>query len=228
MPSFEFVKEFSASESFRNAAIVGKYDLGGFDTKETFKGEIELPTTWNVGLIVGNSGTGKTSIGKEIFPANYISHFDWDINKSILDEMPGDVSVEEISKTLNAVGFSAPTQWIKPYYLLSGGQKMRVDLARAILSKNEMIVFDEFTSVVDRNVAKVGSLAIQKSIRKQNKKFIALSCHFDIEEWLQPDWVFDTNKMEFRTSKKKDQKSLSKSLKQPTNQFGKCLLNIII
>ena len=71
---------------------------------------------------------------------------------------------------------------------------MRVDLARAMLEK-EFIVFDEFTSVVDRQVAKVASIAIHKAIKRTEKKFIAISCHYDILEWLEPDLVFDTNAM---------------------------------
>lgn len=40
--------------------------------------------------------------------------------------------------------------------------KLRVYLANAILSDKELFVFDEFTSVVDRNVAQIGSFAMQK------------------------------------------------------------------
>ena len=76
---------------------------------------------------------------------------------------------------------------------------MRVDLARAILEKNELFVFDEFTSVVDRNVAQIGSFAMQKAIRKTNKKFIAVTCHFDVQDWLLPDWVFNTDTMTFQS-----------------------------
>lgn len=74
---------------------------------------------------------------------------------------------------------------------------MRVDLARAILHESDMVVFDEFTSVVDRTIAKTASYAIQKAMRKRGKKFIAVSCHKDIQEWLMPDWVYDTDKRSF-------------------------------
>ena len=60
-----------------------------------------------------------------------------------------------------------------------------------------MFAFDEFTSVVDRTVAQIGSLAMQKAIRRQGKKFIAITCHYDVEEWLQPDWIFCTDDMTF-------------------------------
>lgn len=75
---------------------------------------------------------------------------------------------------------------------------MRCDLARAIVENKDMFVFDEFTSVVDRNVAQIGSLAMQKAIRRQDKQFIAVTCHYDVEEWLQPDWVFCTDDFTFR------------------------------
>ncbi len=76
---------------------------------------------------------------------------------------------------------------------------MRVDLARAILEDNKLFVFDEFTSVVDRNVAQIGSFAMQKAIRKTDKKFIAVTCHFDVQDWLLPDWVFNTDTMTFQS-----------------------------
>ena len=40
--------------------------------------------------------------------------------------------------------------------------------------EREVILIDEFTSVVDRDVAKTMSNALQKYIRKQNKKIIIL------------------------------------------------------
>jgi GNAT superfamily N-acetyltransferase len=52
---------------------------------------------------------------------------------------------------------------------------------------------DEFTSVVDRSVAKSCCWAVQKFIRKNKLTGIVFaSCHHDILEWLEPDWCFDT------------------------------------
>jgi ABC-type ATPase with predicted acetyltransferase domain len=104
------------------------------------------------------------------------------------------VEMSEIEKMFYAVGFGSVPSWLKPYSVLSNGEKMRVDLARALLEKDK-ICFDEFTSVVDRNVAQTACIAINKAIKSTNKQFVAVSCHYDIIEWLQPDWVFDTNVM---------------------------------
>jgi GNAT superfamily N-acetyltransferase len=56
-----------------------------------------------------------------------------------------------------------------------------------------LVAFDEFTSVVDRNVARLVAAAIAKGIRggQIGCRFAAVTCHYDVAEWLQPDWVVD-------------------------------------
>lgn len=197
MPSFDIVRTSQPTDSFRVQSIIGTYDLQQQHVTEHFTGNIELPDKWNIGLIVGRSGSGKTTIAHELFDADIINGFDW-THDNILDDMPKGATVKEIAATLTAVGFSSPPSWLKPYAVLSNGEKMRCDIARAILEKRDMFVFDEFTSVVDRNVARVSSLAIQKAIRRQDKKFIAVTCHYDVQDWLMPDWVFNTDDMTFQ------------------------------
>lgn len=229
MQSFNIVRTTKAEHSFRVASVMGRFDLQSCDIEERFKGEIDLPINWNIGLIVGNSGTGKSTIAKELFPNSFHTKY-LHSGKPIIDDFPTDVDLTRIVANLTAVGFSSPKSWLKPYHVLSNGEKMRVDLAHALLAPNDIILFDEFTSVVDRNVARVSSFAVQKIIRKQQKKFIAVTCHHDVEDWLLPDWTFNTDKMEFLiNSKKKDLTSNLKSLKQKKNQnIGKCLLSTTI
>jgi ABC-type Mn2+/Zn2+ transport system ATPase subunit len=231
MPTFDIIKEVKPNKTFRVASVIGKFDLQSENIVEHFKGDIDIPDNWQIGLIVGKSGTGKTTIAKQLFEDSYITSYEY-TNETVLDDMPKECSVEQITSAFNSVGFSSPPSWLKPYSVLSNGQKMRVDLARAILEKNELFVFDEFTSVVDRNVAQIGSFAMQKAIRKTNKKFIAVTCHFDVQDWLLPDWVFNTDTMTFQSfegqKKKIDQKLNLKYSITEINQFGKCLLSTII
>lgn len=198
MQTFDIIRKSQPKKSFRVASIIGKFDLQSDEVQEHFVGQFDIPEQWNVGLIVGKSGTGKTTIAKELFENAYITDYTYTAD-CILDDMPSDCSVEQITSIFNAVGFSSPPSWLKPYSALSNGQKMRVDLAHSLLLNKELIVFDEFTSVVDRQVAQIGSFAVQKAIRKQDKKFIAVTCHHDVEDWLLPDWVFNTDTMTFHS-----------------------------
>ena len=82
--------------------------------------------------------------------------------------------------------------------MLSTGEQFRVTVARHLLEDGDPSVVDEFTSVVDRQVAKIGSHAVQKIVRKQKRKFIAVTCHYDVIEWLQPDWMLEPATMTFQ------------------------------
>ena len=198
MPSFDIIKEVKPKQTFRVASVIGKFDLQSEHITEHFKGNIDINENWKIGLIVGKSGTGKTTIAKQLFEDAYITDFKYSA-ETVLDDMPKNCTLEQITNAFNSVGFSSPPSWLKPYCVLSNGEKMRVDLAKAILDEKKFFVFDEFTSVVDRNVAQIGSFAMQKAIRKSDKKFIAVTCHYDVQEWLMPDWVFNTDTMTFQS-----------------------------
>lgn len=204
---FDIVKKSDIQKSFRVESIIGKFDISLQKIEERFTGNIDLPEKWNVGLIVGKSGSGKTSILTDLYPELTGKQFIY-THMSVIDDMPENHSVDAIVKAFNAVGFSSPPSWLKPYKALSNGEKMRVDLVNAMLQPGNIFIFDEFTSVVDRQVAKIGSFAIQKAVRKSEKQFIACTCHYDVQEWLLPDWIFNTDTMTFQLSQKKNRPNL--------------------
>lgn len=225
MYNFNIIKQNKVNKTFRVAKVMNDFDVNLEHSNEHFEGKIEIPEKWNIGLICGGSGTGKTTIAKELFYENIITNFEWN-KDSVLDNMPKEIKTEDIEKMFYAVGFGSVPSWLKPYHVLSNGEKMRVDLARALLEK-DFIVFDEFTSVVDRQVAKTACIAINKSIKNTNKKFIAISCHKDIIEWLQPDWLFDTDIMQQVFQLAHDLKS-NLQLEVVGEMNGKNLASIII
>lgn len=198
MPKIHHVAEISPSQSFRAAKVAGMFDVPVTD-KLRKEWKIDIPIEareWQVGLIVGASGTGKSTIAQQLFGNAFHAGFEWNA-ACLLDDFPESADTSHITEILSKVGFSSPPQWLLPYAALSTGQKFRVELARCLLHYPDLIVFDEFTSVVDRQVAQVGTYAFQKAVRKSGKKFVAVTCHYDVAEWLQPDWILDMSTGKF-------------------------------
>jgi GNAT superfamily N-acetyltransferase len=146
---------------------------------------------WNIGLIVGPSGAGKSTIARKAFPEAYCTGFnDWPEDGAVVEAFPAEMSIKDITLLLASVGFSSPPAWLRPFRTLSNGEQFRATLARALAQYQELCVFDEFTSVVDRVVGRIGSSAVAKTVRRRGQRFIAVTCHDDVTEWLDPDWVY--------------------------------------
>ena len=147
---------------------------------------------WNIGVICGASGSGKSTI---LHSLGEIKEVEFDNNKPLISNF-SPMTPQEASQILCAMGLASVPTWIRPYSSLSNGEKYRAEVAKRISSEigEGIILVDEYTSVVDRNVAKSMSNALQKYIRKEKKQIILATCHYDILEWLQPDWIYDLNK----------------------------------
>ncbi len=183
-------------ESPRVAQVRGLFDLTEQKTS-TLSWDVELPLherPWNLGLIVGPSGCGKSTIARHLFGetlARQQALEVWADDRSLLDAFPPELSIKDVVELLSSVGFSSPPAWLRPFRVLSTGQQFRVTLARLLAAAipGQAIVIDEFSSTVDRTVAQVGSAALARTVRRRNLQAIAVTCHEDVEEWLQPDWV---------------------------------------
>jgi ABC-type ATPase with predicted acetyltransferase domain len=227
VPSFNIVKKWNRPESFRAQSVIGSFALQDVKMEKQFVGSIPIEgEKWQIGVIVGRSGTGKTSVAQQLFPNEYIQGFEYK-SDTVLDDFPENVSVGEITSALCNVGFASPPDWLKAYKHLSQGEKMRVDIARALCLKQQLIVFDEFTSVVDREIAKVSAYAIAKAVRRTNKQFVAVTCHYDVLDWLEPDWVFCTDDMSF-IKKNDDDRKLKFQSTSAVTEYGGSLGTIII
>jgi ABC-type uncharacterized transport system YnjBCD ATPase subunit len=199
VPRASVVVETAISRSPRARQLEGLFDVPPAE-KCRLEWNIDAPfeeRPWNVGLIVGPSGSGKSTIARKLFPGRIVGGFEWK-GASVIDDFPADCTLEEIGSICNAVGFSTIPAWLRPFRVLSNGEQFRVTLARALVETRELVVFDEFTSVVDRQVAKIASHAVQKAVRKRKRQFVAVTCHYDVEDWLQPDWVLDMETQQFR------------------------------
>lgn len=149
---------------------------------------------WKLGVIVGPSGSGKTSMGRQVLgPDALWDGGEWPHDQPIVEAIkPGSGSFDEVTAALSSVGLGTVPSWLRPYHVLSNGEQFRAQLARIIAEEPDKVVVDEFTSVVDRQIAKIGALAFQKAWRRTKGQAVLLSCHYDILDWLEPDWIFDT------------------------------------
>lgn len=174
--------------------LVRPFDLETDGSSSFYPFEVpELPEDFNLGVIVGASGTGKSTL---------LQHFgtptqhEWSPTKSIASHFENPLDANE---RLSAAGLMSVPEWVKPYQVLSNGQKFRADLA---ISLQSGAVIDEYTSVVDRNVAKAASTSMSKYVRRNNiKRVVLATVHRDILEFLEPDWVIDTDRGEWTTGR---------------------------
>ena len=145
-----------------------------------------VPKDFSLGLIVGKSGSGKTLLLKEFGTPDEIT---WSKKKAIVSQTGK--TPDQAMDALMSVGLNSKPNWVCPFKVLSMGEQYRANVARTIRSG---AVYDEFTSVVDRDTAKSLSVSLRRHIDDKGLKGVVVAtCHEDIIEWLQPDWVFNSN-----------------------------------
>lgn len=175
------------------------YESYDIQDKEKTVTEVPIPSkedmeemnkdNWNILLICGKSGSGKSTILREIY--GDVKPIEYDHDKCVISQFPR-LSEEEACDLLSSMGLASVPTWLRKPQELSNGERARLDIAKAIYDANGgIVVLDEYTSVVNRSAAKSMSFALQRYARQKGLKIIIASCHFDIIEWLQPDYVFN-------------------------------------
>lgn len=199
--NIEVHNRVSDFDSYRAARVKSLFNAeSGCNFDLTIQG-VDLSGDWNIGVVVGASGSGKTSIGKQIFGENKIVDLSagWNSDRPIIDDIAPDGDFNTVTGLLASVGLGDVPAWLRPFCVLSNGEQFRAGLARLICDKPGEVVVDEFTSVIDRQIARIGAQAFQKAWRRENPagKVVLLTPHYDILDWVQPDWIIDTNKKTF-------------------------------
>jgi GNAT superfamily N-acetyltransferase len=266
MPRINLTLTCPIHDSFRVQQVAGMFDVPLADRAQE-RIAIDLsplgdnwpamsPVEWRIGLITGPSASGKSTLARHLFGDSYCQPADWPADRAVVDCFEP-LTIHQITRLFTAVGFSSPPSWIKPYHVLSTGQRFRCDLARALAPniasvanglravpeppntsttpirppvmapspdraitpteglpaettdttvrpavvsstrsgdlRRTRVVFDEFTSVVDRTSARIASAALARALRTGAipGQFVAVTCHDDVTRWLQPDWIID-------------------------------------
>jgi GNAT superfamily N-acetyltransferase len=181
-------------DSYRAACVKSLFNV---ESGANFSLEADLPiddSDWRIGVVVGPSGSGKSSIGATLGKL-YAPR--WPADKPIIDAIAPDGDINAVTGALSAVGLGSVPTWLRPYPVLSNGERFRAMLARLVCDAPPFAVVDEFSSVVDRQIARIGAGAFAKAWRRGTGQVVLLSCHYDILDWLEPDWIFDTSAGQF-------------------------------
>ncbi len=198
----EIDQSVPAYKSYAAERTRGLYNVDAEDGMR-FRLEAEVPieeSDWRIGVIVGPSGSGKSSIGRALVEKGFKEWTGgrWPKEQPII-EVLGKDDYAKATAALAGVGLGSVPSWLRPKSVLSTGEQFRAELAQLLLrtGENSRVVVDEFTSVLDRQVAQVGAGAFAKAWRKKpHRKVILITCHYDILEWVQPDWTVDTHEAE--------------------------------
>lgn len=154
--------------SYRAARVKSLFNC---ETGADFRLDADLPieqTDWKIGVVVGPSGSGKTSIGRTIWPDVGIYDGDqgWPQDKPIVEAIAPEGNFDDVTGALSAVGLGSVPAWLRPYHALSNGEKFRAGMARVIAEGRGRVIIDEFTSVVDRQIARIGAAAFSKAWKR--------------------------------------------------------------
>lgn len=190
------------SNSYRAARVKSLFNATDEQaTRFTLTADLDLPAEWSIGVIAGPSGSGKTSLGRQVWGEEFVYSAEgaWPADAPIVDVIAPGGDFDAVTGALAQAGLGDVPTWLRPYPVLSMGQRFRADLARVIAEAPDRVVFDEFTSVVDRQIACVGAGAFAKAWRRTRGQAILLTCHYDVLDWVEPDWVFDTATRHFQT-----------------------------
>ena len=197
----EIHNSVSDFDSYRSARVKSLFNAESGCNFDLEIDNVDLSGEWTIGVVVGASGSGKTSIGKMIFGENKIVDLSegWNSDRPIIDDIAPGGDFNKATGLLASVGLGDVPAWLRPFRVLSNGEQFRAGLARLICEKPDEVVIDEFTSVIDRQIARIGAQAFQKAWRRDNPsgKVVLLTPHYDVLDWLQPDWIIDTNAKTF-------------------------------
>ena len=176
-----------------------------YDIKDYVETPVTIPDLPKEGivLIVGTSGSGKSTILRSLgeYTPPKIEFYN-----TVIENFSSPKRGEEL---LLACGLRSIPAWFRAPHTLSNGEHHRFEMAMALDQGIQCI--DEFTSVVDRDTAKALAYSIRKYFDINPGVLYIASCHRDIVDWLDPDWIYDTDMQELSA-----RRSLHLRLGRPT------------
>ncbi len=182
------LRVFEVAEAFG----LGLEDDKPFDVLKNFEIDIR---PGDIVYLTGDSGGGKSLLLRKV--TSEVSQkkslfgeiaVDSDLRidpQSIVIESIGE-STEEAITFLSYAGMNDAYLFLRKYAELSDGQKYRYKIAKMLDQKKQVLIFDEFCSVLDRETAKAVAFTLQKIARRKKLTLIVATAHDDLIRDLSP------------------------------------------
>lgn len=208
--SLSITSRYSVPQTASVRTIMDCFGLEGEEISRRLFSDLDIEASaGNIIFISGVSGSGKSLLLKAIDPS--FASPNVQISKKILGgeseytvgwlrPLPNDIplieyfsekwGIEKALKVLNQVGLAEAFVYIKPYDLLSRGQRYRARLAELIIRDDQVWLIDEFCADLDPLTAKIVAHSLRKLIIHQQRiAFIAAANHSHFLDALRPTRV---------------------------------------
>ena len=113
-------------DSYRSARVKSLFNAESGCNFDLEIPDVDLSGDWNIGVVVGASGSGKTSIGKTIFGDNKIVNLaeGWHSDRPIIDDIAPNRDFNIVTGMLASVGLGDVPAWLRPFHVLSNGREL--------------------------------------------------------------------------------------------------------
>ena len=173
----------------RTSQVMDHFGIAFEQGEQTLVAGWELPIEpGQVVCFTGDSGSGKSSLlraaAAQLTGVSNLEELTLE-PKSLVDQLP--LPLGEALELLTACGLGEAPLLLRTPFELSEGQRYRFRLALAIARAATWVLADEFTATLDRTLAQVIALNIQKLSQRRGIGFLLATTHEDILPDLQPD-----------------------------------------
>ncbi|MBT5020253.1 MAG: ATP-binding cassette domain-containing protein [Planctomicrobium sp.] len=180
------------TNSVRASMVMDNFGIDFEQGSHVIADEIDLPIEQGqIVAFTGESGSGKSTLMRTVRSElteqgqTTISLDEVSLGEKILVDSI-ELPFEETLQILSACGLGEAHLLLRTPQELSDGQRYRFQLAKAFSTKVDWIIADEYTATLDRTLAKVVSLNLQKLNVRTNSGILVATTHEDIIDDLAP------------------------------------------
>ena len=203
------VSDYAIPQTRNVRLILNGFGIQVTRLRNTLVGPLSIQaSSGNIIFVSGSSGTGKSVLLRALDPElrQLDSHMDVqitgskDYSASWLRSLPEDVAIFDLFaerysaasalSAMSQVGLSEAFVFIKPFRLLSRGQRYRAMLADLLLRNDPVWLIDEFCADLDPLSARIVAHNLRKNVLKTGRvAFVAAANHGHFLDALRPTRV---------------------------------------